>query len=53
MLFLISSKCRPITFKESPPSSKKSESIEINFIDKEHLSIHGCIEYFNLTQLPN
>ena len=30
MLFLISSKCRPITFKESPPSSKKSESIEIN-----------------------
>ena len=29
---------------------KLIESIEISFIDKEHLSIHGCIEYFNLTQ---
>ena len=29
---------------------KLLESIEINLIDKEHLSILGCIEYFNLTQ---
>jgi len=26
------------------------ELIEINFIEKEHLSIFGCIEYFNLIQ---
>ena len=29
---------------------KLLKSIEINFIDKEHLSILGCIEYFNLIQ---
>jgi len=26
------------------------ELVEINFIEKEHLSIFGCIEYFNLVQ---
>lgn len=26
------------------------ELVEINFIEKEHLSIFGCIEYFNLIQ---
>jgi glucokinase len=49
--FINNNKFEDIFLKQVNKTHRKLlESIEINFIDKEHLSIHGCIEYFNLTQ---
>ncbi len=49
--FINNNKFEDIFLKQVNKTHRKLlESIEINFIDKEHLSIYGCIEYFNLTQ---
>ena len=49
--FIDNNKFEDIFLKQVNKTHRKLlESIEINCIDKEHLSIHGCIEYFNLTQ---
>ena len=49
--FIDNNKFEDIFLKQVNKTHRKLlESIEITFIDKEHLSIHGCIEYFNLTQ---
>jgi len=49
--FINNNKFEDIFLKQVNKTHRKLlESIEINCIDKEHLSIHGCIEYFNLTQ---
>ena len=49
--FIDDNKFKDIFLKQVNKTHRKLlESIEIYFIDKEHLSIHGCIEYFNLTQ---
>ena len=49
--FIDNDKFEDIFLKQVNKTHRKLlESIEINLIDKEHLSILGCIEYFNLTQ---
>ncbi len=49
--FIDYNKFEDIFLKQANKTHRKLlESIEINFIDKEHLSILGCVEYFNLTQ---
>ena len=49
--FIDNKKFEDIFLKQVNKTHRKLlESIEINFIDKEHLCILGCIEYFNLTQ---
>ena len=49
--FIDNDKFEDIFLKNANKTHRKLlESIEINLIDKEHLSILGCIEYFNLTQ---
>ncbi len=49
--FIDNDKFEDIFLKQVNETHRKLlESIEINLIDKEHLSILGCIEYFNLTQ---
>ena len=49
--FIDNDKFEDVFLKQVNKTHRKLlESIEINLIDKEHLSILGCIEYFNLTQ---